>query len=208
MPSGYDSIAGLYDRLSRLVFGKSIMHAQQHGLSEIAQGSRVLIVGGGTGHVLEQISLHKQDISVDYVEPSTNMIKKAKVRSVNDLSINYISQPIQELQNDKVYDVVITQFFLDCFEGDELDEIFVQLDNYLRKGGLWIVADFQFSYDWNRRWQKLITSMMYLFFTLTVGIKARKLEDFHQLFKRLDYHLHTKKSYYSSFIFSSVYQKR
>jgi ubiquinone/menaquinone biosynthesis C-methylase UbiE len=209
MPSGYDNVSVYYDRLARIIFGNSIRKAQAHGLSNIVSGSNVLIVGGGTGYVLEQIGLFQlKDVQVDYVEASTLMINQAKMRSINSLNVNFIDQPIQEYPVHKDYDVIITQFFLDSFEGEDLEEMFLRLDSHLRKSGLWLVADFQTSNDWNKNWQKMLLSIMYLFFKLAVGISAHKLENFQQLFQQLGYHLKTNKSYYAAFIFSSTFQKR
>lgn len=208
MPSGYDRISFLYDGLARVVFGHSIIRAQQHGLSEIASGSKVLIIGGGTGFVLEYIAqLRLENLYIDYVEPSSEMINRAKKRPIARLSINFINQPIERIDIQRSYDVIITQFFLDSFNGKELEDIYQRLHTLLKNKGSWIIADFQLSQNWKLIWQKPLISAMYLFFTLTVGIKARRLEDFQARLVRLGYRLKTGKTYYASFIFSSSYQK-
>ena len=45
MLNNYDRVAGLYDRLSRLVFGKAIILAQRSLLPLMTSPARVLIVG-------------------------------------------------------------------------------------------------------------------------------------------------------------------
>lgn len=208
MPSGYDRIAGYYDSLARVVFGKSIALAQGHGLPGIAPGSHILIVGGGTGEVLEHLSDCRIDhLNVDYVEASEAMINSAKRRTLNSVSVDFIHQSIEQLSSKKSYDVIITQFFLDSFEGSDLEDIFSLLHNRLKAGGSWIIADFQITKDWRKIWQKSLLSIMYLFFAVTVGLKASRLEDFSTHFMRLGYHLNTSQSYYASFIFASTYQK-
>ncbi len=208
MPSGYDRIARHYDALARVIFGKSIMRAQKFGLSEIPPGSHVLIVGGGTGKVLEYLSGCKiSDLHIDYVEASEAMIDIARHRKADGLHIHFICQPIEEYCRQKAYDVIITQFFLDCFEGVALKHVFSTLSNQLKVNGTWIIADFQVSKDWKKIWQKSLLSMMYLFFSVAVGLQAHKLEDFQDLLTQLGYRLKTSQSYYASFIFSSTYQK-
>ncbi|MEQ9301210.1 MAG: class I SAM-dependent methyltransferase [Cyclobacteriaceae bacterium] len=208
MPSGYDRIAGYYDSLARVVFGKSIALAQRHGLPEITPGSHILIVGGGTGQVLEYLAeCRLSELKVDYVEASEAMINSAKHRTLNNVSVDFIHQPVDQLSQKKTYDVIITQFFLDSFEGSDLENVFSLLHNRLKEGGIWIIADFQIINDWRKIWQKFLLSIMYLFFTVTVGLKASRLEDFSTHFMRLGYHLNTSQSYYASFIFASTYQK-
>lgn len=209
MPSGYDRIAGYYDSLAKIVFGKSIMRAQQHGLAGITTGSHILIVGGGTGQVLKYLSeCEINELRVDYVETSEAMLNIAKCKTLNGLSVDFIHQPIEQISQNKLYDVIITQFFLDSFQSIDLENVFSLLHDRLKAHGTWIIADFQIAKDWRKVWQKPLLSIMYLFFAVTVGLKARRLEDFQGLFTRLGYHLNTRQSYYASFIFSSTYQKR
>lgn len=208
MPSRYDRIASHYDSLAQFVFGKSIVQAQKFGLSEISQGSHILIVGGGTGHVLEHLSECRiSELHIDYVEASDAMIEIARSRKIDGLYIDFIRQRIEELRGQKNYDVIITQFFLDCFEGVDLKRVFSMLNNRLKDNGIWIIADFQLTKDWKKIWQKPLLSIMYLFFSIAVGLQARKLEDFPVLFTQLGYRLRKSRSYYARFIFSSTYQK-
>jgi 2-polyprenyl-3-methyl-5-hydroxy-6-metoxy-1,4-benzoquinol methylase len=208
MPSGYDRIARFYDTLARSVFGKSITLAQQCGLSEIIPGSNILIVGGGTGYVLEYLSqCGIEDLHVDYVEASQAMIMRTRHRKIDGLPVNFVHRSIGEIDEQKTFDVIITQFFLDSFQGKDLERLFTRLHEHLRIDGTWIIADFQVSKDWKAIWQKPLLSIMYLFFTITVGIKARRLDDFHTLFIRSRYCLITSQSYYCAFMFSSTYQK-
>jgi len=79
MLNNYNGIAKFYDMLSRIVFQKSIIKAQVYLIQFISEGDKIIIVGGGTGWILEEISrLEKKNISVVYVEKSSAMIDLAK----------------------------------------------------------------------------------------------------------------------------------
>ena len=52
MDHGFDKLTPYYDLLTRLVFGKAIINSQEQFLSLVRSGSRVLVVGGGTGKIL------------------------------------------------------------------------------------------------------------------------------------------------------------
>jgi hypothetical protein len=45
----YDKIAFIYDRLTTIVFGKSMAEAQKFFLPKIKPGSKILIIGWGNG---------------------------------------------------------------------------------------------------------------------------------------------------------------
>lgn len=208
MPKGYDRISRYYDSLAGIIFGRAIKHAQAQGLSAIMPDSKVLIVGGGTGYVLEAIdSLRLANIHVDYIDPSKGMISQAAKRRHENLSVRFLNVPIEAAKLDEAYDVVITQFFLDSFEGAALKDVFQLLNGHLKKDGYWVVADFKIGSGWNQLWQRPLTALMYLFFRLTVGIKAGKLEDYSVLFSNHDYQLMRSKTFFMSFIFSSTYKK-
>ena len=75
----YDSIALIYDRLARLVYGRSLVNAQLYLLDAIPAEAHVLIVGGGTGWVLEEITKrHPSGLSIDYIDAASKMVALAK----------------------------------------------------------------------------------------------------------------------------------
>ena len=83
----FNFIAPFYDVLARIVFGNAILKAQTTHLSEINENDQVLILGGGTGKLLEHIPFCDR---VDYVEKSEKMIRIAKRRLVNR-SVNFVN---------------------------------------------------------------------------------------------------------------------
>ena len=74
MANDYNRIAKSYDVLSRIIFQNSIIKAQLYLIEFLEENTKVLIVGGGTGWILEEIAkLKKPNISVVYVEKSSAM---------------------------------------------------------------------------------------------------------------------------------------
>ena len=71
MASNYDNSAAFYDQLSQMVFGKALIRAQLYLLQQVPPNSTVLIVGGGTGWILEELSnIHYSGLAITYVEIS------------------------------------------------------------------------------------------------------------------------------------------
>jgi len=56
MSANYDNASWFYERLSKLVFADTQVSAQEHFLNLILPESNILIVGGGTGQILESIT--------------------------------------------------------------------------------------------------------------------------------------------------------
>ena len=116
-PVSFQRVASFYDSLAKLVFGKSIRQAQQHYLTEIREGSRVLIVGGGTGWILKDL-LHLRNCQIIYLETASSMRKRAE-QHYRKLKKRFLSRgnevifvqgSVSALPADSAYDVVITFF--------------------------------------------------------------------------------------------------
>ncbi len=206
MANDYNRIAKSYDVLSRIVFQNSIIKAQLYLIEFIAENTKVLIVGGGTGWILEEISkLKKQNISVVYVEKSSAMTALAKKRNYKSISVEFINKPIEQYAADKLFDVVITPFLFDNFLSDKIQFVFTKLDALLSLNGFWLYADFVNTND-NKLWQKFLLKTMYLFFKATAAIETQELIDMRPHFK-LKYDLLSQQFYYRRFIQSVVYRK-
>src|SRR6202165_2081748 len=115
MAANYNNSAWFYDLLSRIVYGKALINAQVYLLQYIPTNSRILIVGGGTGWVLEELTkLHHSGLDITYVEVSAKMMTQSKKRNIGLNKVVFINEAIENvvLQND--FDVIITAFLFDC----------------------------------------------------------------------------------------------
>ncbi len=110
----YDTIAFFYDRLARMAYGRALVNAQLYLLNSIPAGALILIAGGGTGWVLEEIAkIHPSGLTIDYVDASGKMIALAEKRNTGANKVTFITDPIQDVQfGQKEYDVVLTPSFL------------------------------------------------------------------------------------------------
>ena len=162
----FDFIAPFYDRLAKLVFGKSLLEAQLAHISEISEKDHVLVLGGGTGQILEYIPFCQ---NVDYVEKSKQMIRRAERRQVN-LSINFIQQSFLSVELDKQYDIIICPFFLDCFDQSSLNTVVTKIRSMLDNEGKLLVSDFD-----KERVNKILLKFMLVFFKAVARLGSNKL---------------------------------
>ena len=207
MPANYNHIARVYDLLSRLVFGRQIMKAQISLLKFIPINSRILIVGGGTGWILHEIStLFTGGLSIDYVEVSEKMIELSKQRNIGANKVRFIHQAIEEFVNLEVYDVIITPFIFDNFTKKKIGSIFSKLLPMLKPKGLWLHADFVYDKSESPFWQKILLKVMYFFFRITCRIETTELVDLGPYFAQ-DFQKIFEGSFYFGFIKARAYKK-
>lgn len=200
----FDVIAPVYDLLSRMVYGRSIVAAQKYMLKYIPEESSVLIVGGGTGWIIGELFAINKACSVVYMEASQKMLEKAQARiHTRDQSrIQFLLQ--SEIPSEGSYDVVITNFFLDLFPSCKLRTIIQQLKNLIKDDGSWIVTDFV---DDGKRWQRLMLKIMYIFFRTLSKIEATVLPPWQLLLKENGMQKEEAKRFYADFIETAIYIK-
>lgn len=204
----FDRIAFLYDGLVKLVFGSVLRKAQCHFLEELPHHGRVLIMGGGSGWILEEIANSRKRLSIDYVEASEAMIKLAKEREL-ELEVNFIHGNEEYPTTGQEYDVVVTPFFLDLFGPKRFLRSMEKLDLCLAKQGMWIFTDFYIpTKGFARYYAKALIFVMYRFFRMCCGIDARKLPGFDQAFQQMNYEMKAEALYYFGIVRSRMYQKK
>lgn len=206
--NNYDSIAGSYDALSRLVFFKAQVNAQIRQLHYIEAGSRILIVGGGTGWILEEISkIHPEGLDITYVELSGKMLDRARKRNYGRNQVLFLHANIEEFKCEEHFDVIHTAFLFDNFEVGAAVWVFHLLLLNLEPGGIWLYTDFKIEPGERSGWKPVMLKIMYAFFSRVADVDATRLPPMDQFFSNNDCELIDEERYYKGFIESKVFQK-
>jgi len=206
--NNYDKIANSYDFLSRLVFGKSQVIAQVHQLKHIPQSSSILIVGGGTGWILDEIvKIHPSGLKIIYVEISAKMITLSKARNLQNNSIEFVNIAVENFDTSTYFDVILTPFLFDNFDEQKAGLVFKKLDKQLNTQGMWFLVDFSLNHKNGKWWKWLMLKSMYLFFKLVRIVEASTLIDMNSYFINANYKLVAENFYYGSFIKATIFKK-
>jgi ubiquinone/menaquinone biosynthesis C-methylase UbiE len=76
------------------------------------------------------------------------------------------------------YDLIVTNFFLDCFPTEQLEPLIAKLARSLTPGGRWLVGDFALPHGRVACVAAhVLLAVMYAFFNLTTRIPAWRLVD-------------------------------
>lgn len=208
MFNNYDKIANQYDTLSRLVFFKSQVNAQINQLHYLPKNSSILIVGGGTGWILEEIAkIYSNGLKIIYIEISQKMIQLSKERKCAENEVQFVNQAIEDFDSIHVFDVILTPFLFDNFSKQRAVTVFEKLDGLLKPNGLWFLVDFSLSNGKGKWWMSFLLSIMYRFFKLLSIVEASELIEMKPSFSTSEYMLIEEKLYYGGFIKASVYKK-
>lgn len=208
--SGFDRVAAFYDPLSRLVYGRALVRAQHYALAaSLPPGApHLLIIGGGTGHVLLEVLRQRPKAAVLYLEASPQMLGKARALLVRRWpaavgQVEFRLGTEASLTSHDAFDAIITFFFLDLFEPQRLHRIMARLHASRKPTAPWLLADFAPARTW---WQRWLLAAMYSFFRLTTGISGRMLPPFRAELARLGLQTEHSKYFFGGMIEASVWR--
>ena len=207
MINNYDPIAGNYDFLSRLIFRQNLILSQTCLLQHIPPNSNILIVGGGTGWILEETAkIHSSGLSITYVEISEKMIRLAKKRNVKQNEVYFVNKAVEDFITSNQYDIVLTAFLFDNFRNEKAELVFQTLSSMLNEKGKWLFADFHIDQE-SKQWQKLLLKVMLRFFRVICNIEAKELIPMDIKFKESGFREICNYSHFYNFLKSSVYTR-
>ena len=201
--TNYNLIAPVYDVFKYLVFGNSLTRANHFYLENIKEASSIMLVGGGTGELLEHFSASQ---TVDYVEPSTSMLKRSKKRNYS-CTVHFHPCSIQELPINKTYDALVFPFVLDLFNQTEVTNIIKKCEPFLRDDAVILISDFYPADDFIKRWKKLLLRTVIVFFRMTTNHQHSKIVNIHNALQSSDYKKVRSEEFYHGMVFASVWKK-
>lgn len=211
MQNNFNFIAPFYDALAQLIFGKSLKNSQTWLLPFIPGNAKVLIIGGGTGWILEELLNKTQTAGIVYLEASEKMLalsknRYAKSKKNKAANVEFRLRTEAALKPEETFDVVFTGFLLDLFQPEPLQKLMHKLYSHLKPNGLWLVADFH-PKNAIKIWQKGLLKTMVQFFKLTANLQADKLPDLELAFSKFPVRSEQEHFFYHYLIRSAVYRK-
>jgi tRNA (cmo5U34)-methyltransferase len=201
----FGPVAWFYDALAGLVFGGALRRAQRATLAAglpAGPAPRVLVLGGGAGWVLGEIWRQRPQAQVLYLEVSAAMLARTRARLRHNPPPTGATLELRQgteasLLPDEKFDVLITFFVLDCFTEAALPGALAQLYAARHPSTPWLVTDFRPA-QWG--WRRWLLQAMYLFFGLTVGLRARQLPPWPAALAALGLHPRWSQDFFGSAI--------
>jgi SAM-dependent methyltransferase len=182
-PPTFDRLAPLYRWLEWATYGGLLQWCRTAQLERLAPSRRALIVGDGDGRFLAALLRANRSLTADSLDASPRMIALAR-REVARVpgGLPRVRFVVADVRTDPLpsagYDLVVTNFLLDCFTADELAGVVRRLSEAAAPAALWVVGDFGLPESRWKRWAaQLALAGMYTFFRIVTRISAGELVD-------------------------------
>ncbi len=182
-PPRFDWLAPHYAWIEAATYGGLLHWCRTALLGELTDARRVLIFGEGDGRFVSAFLAANPVAVVDVVDASAAMVAQARRRvarppAAADRVHWHVADARRFALSAAPYDLVVTNFFLDCFPAPDLAVLVPRLTAALAPGGRWLVGDFALPAGGPARLAAhAALAAMYAAFHLTTRIPARRLVD-------------------------------
>ncbi|QVL32809.1 class I SAM-dependent methyltransferase [Telmatocola sphagniphila] len=210
----FDLLAPHYHWIEKIVFGDSLQKCRIGWLDSLKDAKRVLIIGEGDGRFLREFLRANPLAVVKSIDFSRKMRELAKRRmeaaGIDGKRVQFQTGDIRKLLvPEGTFDLVITNFLLDCFDEKELQPVIALLSSALIPGGLWVVGDFRIpSISAAARRARWRLRMMYFCFRLSTRLQTKELVNFDPLLASHGLVLLKARSWQNGFLSSEIWKKR
>lgn len=177
----FDRLAPFYRAMEWLLAGGKLQRCRVAWLAEIPEPRRILLVGEGHGRFLEVCARRFPQATITCVDASGGMLRVAETRwraaGGRPEAIEFVQAHLPEWSGgDGLFDLIVTNFFLDCFPAAQLGPVVAALARRAAPGAHWLIADFNVpARGWQRGRARLILASAYAFFRWATALPARQL---------------------------------
>jgi ubiquinone/menaquinone biosynthesis C-methylase UbiE len=210
----FDRIARPYRLFETIVFGAALQRARTHWIGTISPPKHAVILGEGDGRFLGELVAVHPETEIDCVDGSPRMLERARRRLLrrplgSGKNVQFLQKDIRSWTPPRAYDLVVTHFFLDCFPGDELEQIVEKTARAAGSGAVWLVSDFVLpAKGLPRLGARVLLTVMYAFFRVVAGIRAKDLIDPAPYLERNGFVRQSRRTFYAGMVTADLWERR
>ena len=176
-----DHIAPWYRWIEYAGCGRALERRRKAFLSDVSDARRVLTLGDGDGRALAALLAAAPHACVDYIDVSSRMLALARARAGTEHVVYRKEDARTAALPTAEYDLIVTHFFLDCFDETDLDPLIARLARAATPQARWLISEF--------RGNGGLVRVLYVFFRIATGLRTRRLVDHHPILKRHGFRL-------------------
>ena len=172
----FDTLAPFYRLMEALAAGEKLQRCRTRYLDEIPAPQRILLAGEGHGRFLPECAKRFPDARITVVDSSSRMLQ-ISAGKVDSPLVEFVHADLLTWDHcDRRFDLIVANFFLDCFPPNELEKAVSQLGALATPAAHFLLADFEITPAGPSKWRsQFIVSLLYRFFRLVTGLQARAL---------------------------------
>jgi len=195
----FDLLAPHYRWMEFVLAGGKLQRCRTNYVDEIPKPQNILMLGEGNGRSLVKYCSRFPGAKITCVDASGAMLGQARRRMARyGLDTAHVEFAQADILNwtpaGEGYDLIVTNFFLDCFRPDQLELIISRIAAAAVPQANWLIADFNLPATGLRRIRSgLILWSMYIFFRTVTRLPAKSLTSPDAILERAGFTLRQRK---------------
>jgi ubiquinone/menaquinone biosynthesis C-methylase UbiE len=194
----FDTLAPHYRWMEFLLAGEKLHRCRTAFLDDLPAARNILLLGEGHGRGLVECRRRFPNSQITCVDASARMLDQAR-RNLTRHKLT--ADHVEFIHADILHwsptaasnDLIVTNFFLDCFRAEQVEQIVSRLATAATPEANWLLADFQVPRaGWKRLRSRLIIGSLYTFFRVMTRLPAQKLTPPDPFLERAGFTLHRR----------------
>jgi ubiquinone/menaquinone biosynthesis C-methylase UbiE len=211
----FDSVAHAYRWMEYASFGPMLERCRFRFLSRCADARHALVLGDGDGRFTARLLVENPNVQVDTVDASPAMLAILRERAVRgcggaEARLYRTEADIRQFTpTGKDYDLVVTQFFLDCLTDAEVLDLVERVLPHLTDDAIWLVSEFSIPENgWRRFGARAVVRSLYFAFSVLTGLRVRRIPNYAKIFLDNQVRLSENAAYLGGMLVSEVWERR
>lgn len=212
-PARFDRVARLYRWMEYFSFGPYLQQCRRLRTADMSSSRRALVFGDGDGRFLAELVRRVPRIHVTAVDASREMLRQAAQRLPGKADVVLVHADALECNPagfpQAPFDLVVSHFFLDCFNGREVGSLLVRVNAAVEEDALWVISDFAIP---QRRAARLAAMLivrgLYLAFALLTGLRTHRLPDYGRVMRDAGWILEERRELLLGLLVSESWRRR
>jgi ubiquinone/menaquinone biosynthesis C-methylase UbiE len=173
----FDRLAPFYRAMEFVTAGPRLQRCRLAFLDEIPPPRRILLAGEGHGRFLPECARRFPAAEIVVIDISQRMLEIARGKLGGACRAEFVRADLLDWQAPAGnFDLIVTHFFLDCFDRKTLPAAVARLAALAAPGADWLLADFEIAPAGMARLRtRAIVAALYAFFRLVCGLRAGAL---------------------------------
>src|SRR5687768_17611729 len=139
----FDRLAPFYRVMEAISAGDKLQRCRMALLDEIPPPAKILLAGEGHGRFLPECVRRFPGAQIVVVDSSERMLEIARSK-VDSKRVEFVRAELPDWNTSHCgFDLIVTNFFLDCFPPAELARVIARLGELAAEEADWLVADFE-----------------------------------------------------------------
>jgi ubiquinone/menaquinone biosynthesis C-methylase UbiE len=181
----FDRVARMYRWAEHIALGPLLQRTRTHFIPALASKKHALVLGDGDGRFLSAFLRANDHVQAHAVDTSARMLHQLRLRcAFAQPRLSTSHQSALQVLPHRDTDLIVSHFFLDCLEQNDLEALASQIAANCSSRTTWLVSDFAIpSRQWLAPFARLYVRALYFAFRMLTGLRVTRLPNIEKALK-------------------------